>query len=85
MSDRKYKKSSAMRRMFPILAFVTFLIISFTAPAAKAQQPAIIGATSASNRAVVFPDANIPGTQNLVPGLPAHSHTALLTLVAITG
>lgn len=35
-------------------------------------QPAILGATSASNRAVVFPDpANAPATQNLVTGLPA--------------
>ena len=35
-------------------------------------QPAILGATSASNRAVVFPDPfSAPTTQNLVPGLPA--------------
>ena len=39
----------------------------------SAQQPAILGATSASNRAVVFPDANFPATQNLVPGLPANA------------
>ncbi len=37
-------------------------------------QPAILGTTSASNRAVVFPDpGNSPATQNLVPGLPGGS------------
>ncbi len=37
-------------------------------------QPAILGATSASDRAVVFPDpVNAPATQNLVPGLPANA------------
>lgn len=35
-----------------------------------AQQPAIFSATGASDRAVVFPDANVPGTQNLL-GFPA--------------
>jgi hypothetical protein len=33
-------------------------------------QPAILSTTLASNRVVVFPDANTPGTQVLVPGLP---------------
>ncbi len=52
------------------LLIACFGLITLFSGQTSAQQPAIIGATDASNRAVVFPDANVPGTQNLVPGLP---------------
>jgi uncharacterized repeat protein (TIGR01451 family) len=53
------------------MSLVAFCAMVLFTGQIAAQQPAILGATSASNRAVVFPDANTPGTQNLVPGLPA--------------
>ncbi len=57
--------------LFYKLFVVAFLaLITLFSGQMSAQQPAIIGATSASNKAVVFPDANVPGTQVLVPGLP---------------
>ena len=40
-------------------------------PTPMGAQPAILGAADSSNQAVVFPDAYVPGTQVLVPGLPA--------------
>lgn len=45
-------------------------IMSLFSGQISAQQPAILGTASASNQAVVFPDADEPGTQNLVD-LPA--------------
>ncbi|MFN0279803.1 MAG: hypothetical protein ACKVRN_14585 [Pyrinomonadaceae bacterium] len=62
-----------IRRSFVVLALLTFALISFWVPSASAQQPAILGAAGTSNRAVVFPDGNTPGIQNLVPGLPANA------------
>jgi uncharacterized repeat protein (TIGR01451 family) len=56
----------------PAPAGVTALA-DLLAPSAN-PQPAILGATGASNRAVVFPDPNTsPSLQNLVPGLPANA------------
>jgi hypothetical protein len=72
---RSYFKTNEgnIRRSFVILAVLTFALISFWVPSAPAQQPAILGTASTSNRAVVFPDGATPGVQNLVPGLPTNA------------
>ncbi len=56
-----------------LTAFLCLGLCALVAESVSAQQPAILGATSASNRAVVFPDADTPATQNLVPGLPVNA------------
>jgi uncharacterized repeat protein (TIGR01451 family) len=66
-------KRNNCRLFFRRTAFAIFGIMSLFSGQISAQQPAILGATDASNQAVVFPDANVPGTQNLVSGLPANS------------
>ena len=82
-------KRTNLRLVFQLSLFTLFAVASLFLwqTSAKMQdndsvavnpQPAILGATSASNRAVVFPDPfAAPTTQNLVPGLPAgaqHPH-----------
>ena len=66
-SDRKNIRGLFCRH----IVFASFVLMLLFSGQISAQQPAIIGATTASNQAVVFPDANVPGTQALVPGLPA--------------
>ena len=66
-------KRSNRGLFFPQTVLAILAIMSLFIGQLSAQQPAILGATSASNRAVVFPDANTPGTQILVPGLPANA------------
>ena len=60
-------------RLLLPMSLVAFCATVLFAGTIVAQQPAILGATSASNRAVVFPDANTPAGQNLVPGLPTNA------------
>lgn len=66
-------KRNNRRLFFHRTVFAILGITNLFCGQISAQQPAILGAASASNRAVVFPDANTPGTQNLVPGLPTNA------------
>ncbi len=60
-------RTSLRRASVPIL----WLIANLPGGEISAQQPAILTTTLASNQVVVFPDANNPARQSLVPGLPA--------------
>lgn len=70
---------AAFQSLHRVLVLLSVLLMSLglVAPqTVQAQtsnpQPAILGAASSNNRAVVFPDpANSPATQKLVPNLPA--------------
>lgn len=59
------------RGSFRPYASALLLTLSLTSGKMLAQQPAILGAASASNRAVIFADANMPNTQNPGPTLPS--------------
>ena len=41
-----------------------------TAQQPSAPQPAVLSTTLSSNQIIIFPDANTPATQSIVPGLP---------------
>ena len=63
-------KRNERRSLLSKTACAVIVALSLCTGQLWAQQPAILGAAGASDRAVVFPDANTPATQNLV-ALPA--------------